>query len=77
MPIGTEVYSIRAGVIISVVQDNNKTCETKDCAKFNNYILVYHSDGTFSEYSHLKQQGAVVKVRDSIEKINKWGIQEM
>ena len=68
MPEGTEIYSVRDGIVISVQQENNKTCETKDCAKYNNYILVYHLDGTFSEYSHLKKQGALVKVGDAIQK---------
>lgn len=65
---GTEIYSVRDGIIVSVEQENNKTCETKDCAKYNNYILVYHLDGTFSEYSHLKKHGSLVKVGDSIQK---------
>jgi murein DD-endopeptidase MepM/ murein hydrolase activator NlpD len=68
MPTGTEIYAAREGIIVFVEQSNTKNCETKDCAKFNNYILVYHSDGTFASYVHIKKDGSVVKVGDTIDK---------
>ena len=28
--------------------------------KFNNYILVYHEDGNFGEYAHIRKDGSLV-----------------
>ena len=68
MPENTEIYPVREGIVVFVQQENSKTCQTKDCSKFNNYITVYHEDGTFSEYHHIKKNGALVKVGDFIKK---------
>ena len=67
MPIGTEVLAARAGTIIKVVDNFNQNCEEKKCAEFNNYVLVYHDDGTFAKYVHLKFNGAIVKEGDVIK----------
>jgi murein DD-endopeptidase MepM/ murein hydrolase activator NlpD len=66
MPIGTEVMAIRDGIVIEVVEENSKNCGNESCKKFNNYIIVYHKDGTFSEYTHLKKNGSKVKVGDKV-----------
>ncbi len=68
MPVGTEIHAARSGIVVSVEQSNSKSCETKTCEKNKNYILVYHSDGTFAEYSHIKQNGSLVKRGDIVEK---------
>ncbi|QVY67238.1 M23 family metallopeptidase [Polaribacter sp. Q13] len=61
MPIGTDIYAAREGVVIKVVDYNTKTCITKGCLEYNNFILIYHSDGSFSEYSHINTNSAKVK----------------
>ncbi|MDT0553759.1 M23 family metallopeptidase [Urechidicola vernalis] len=66
MPIGTEILAIRDGVVVKVVEKNDINCSTIDCIKFNNVILVYHSDGTFAEYVHIKQNGSEVKVGEKV-----------
>ncbi len=68
MPVGTDIYAARDGIVVLVEQSFNKTCTGQDCAKFNNYILVYHSDGTFAEYTHIKKDGAKVKPGDTVKK---------
>jgi murein DD-endopeptidase MepM/ murein hydrolase activator NlpD len=67
MPVGTEVLAARDGIVIKVVEKNNMNCAEKKCAEFNNYILIYHNDGTFSQYVHLKMNGIVVKEGDVIK----------
>ncbi len=67
MPIGTKVYAARAGVVVDVEESYSKSCTNADCAKYNNFILVYHSDGTFAEYTHIKKNGAEVKKGDQIK----------
>ncbi len=68
MPIGTGIYAARDGVVIQVEESFEKSCTTSECAKFNNFILVYHSDGTFAEYTHIKKNGSRVEEGDTIKK---------
>jgi murein DD-endopeptidase MepM/ murein hydrolase activator NlpD len=66
MPIGSEIHAIREGIVIKVVDHNTKNCGTSECKKYNNLIIIYHPDGTFAEYTHIKQQGANVAVGDTV-----------
>jgi len=68
MPIGTKILAVRDGIVIKVIDENSKTCDKKVCIKYNNYIIIYHKDGTFSEYAHIKKEGAMVKRGDEIKK---------
>ncbi len=67
MPIGTKIYAARDGIVIDVEESYSKSCTSSECAKYNNFILVYHSDGTFAEYTHIKKDGAKVKAGDQIK----------
>jgi murein DD-endopeptidase MepM/ murein hydrolase activator NlpD len=67
MPEGTPVHAMRDGVVLRVVQHHNRGCKTEKCAKYNNYIDIYHSDGTFATYAHLRQNGSVVNEGDTVE----------
>lgn len=66
MPIGTAVLAVRGGVVVKVVENNARNCPKKECQKFNNLVMVYHTDGTFAEYVHLQQNEAKVNVRDTV-----------
>jgi murein DD-endopeptidase MepM/ murein hydrolase activator NlpD len=68
MPEGSEVVAARDGIIIKVVQNNNESCMQEECKKFNNYLSVYHLDGTFADYVHLRMNGAKFKVGDKVRK---------
>lgn len=67
MPIGTKILAAREGTVIKVVKNNNQNCAEKRCVEFNNYILIYHNDGTFSKYDHIKFNGALVKEGDKVK----------
>ena len=67
MPIGTEILAARDGVVVKVVENNNQACPERSCAQFNNYITIYHNDGTFASYVHLRQNGAVVQEGDLVK----------
>ncbi|WP_299684134.1 M23 family metallopeptidase [uncultured Dokdonia sp.] len=67
MPIGSGVHAIRDGVVIKIVKQHYQSCGTKECKKYNNHIIIYHSDGTFAEYTHLKQNGVTVAIGDHIK----------
>lgn len=66
MPVGTPITAVRDGVVVKVVESNVLVCPKKECAKYNNYLLIYHSDGTFAEYTHIKKNGVLVNVGDKI-----------
>ena len=68
MPIGTEIVAVRDGVVVKIVQNNIKNCKERACMKYNNYITLYHNDGTFAEYTHIKKNGSKVKVGEKIKK---------
>ncbi|WP_405606976.1 M23 family metallopeptidase [Polaribacter sp. Asnod1-A03] len=68
LPIGTDVYAAREGIVIDVVDYNTKTCYHKDCSKYNNKIIIYHNDGSFSEYVHIDTNTAKVKIGEKVLK---------
>jgi len=71
---GSAVHAARGGVVCAVVENNTKHCTNSECSQYNNFILVYHDDGTFAEYSHLQKNGALVAKGDSISIGQKIGI---
>ncbi|GAB0156532.1 hypothetical protein CHRYSEOSP005_17970 [Chryseobacterium sp. Alg-005] len=68
MPEGTEIVAARDGLVIEFVKDNNSGCPTKNCSNQANYITILHSDGTFAQYYHLKQNGVMVNIGDQVKK---------
>jgi murein DD-endopeptidase MepM/ murein hydrolase activator NlpD len=68
MPEGSQVRAARAGVVIAVVQRYNETCLREECKTMANYVLIFHSDGTIADYSHLKYNEARVAVGDTVKK---------
>lgn len=68
MPEGTPVVAAREGIVFKVVQKNNISCNEQACGQFNNYISIYHADGTIAYYAHIRYQGAVVKEGDIVKK---------
>lgn len=61
MPIGTEILASRDGIVVDVQDKNTETCTNKACAEFNNFVVIYHEDGTFAEYTHIDTNSALVK----------------
>ncbi len=67
MKVGTKVCAARAGVVIATKEDSDRGCKTNKCKSLANYVLIYHKDGTFASYVHLKKNGASVEVGDVVE----------
>ncbi len=67
MPIGTEISAIRGGIVIKVVSEFDKGCKSESCRKYNNYITIYHNDGTYAVYAHIQKNGNLVKVGDIVK----------
>ena len=69
MNVGQPIHAMREGIVIKLKEDSNVGGRSRhkyiDKA---NYILIYHKDGTFAHYVHLKHNGVVVEKNDSIKK---------
>lgn len=68
MPEGTEIVAARDGIVVKIVKNNTESCIKEECKKYNNYILIMHSDGTFAEYAHIKYNGTNLHEEDSVKK---------
>lgn len=66
LKVGDKIFAARGGKVVAVEEKFEQGCGTIECAKYNNKILILHSDGTFAEYLHLKQNGAEVNVGENI-----------
>lgn len=60
MPIGTMITASRAGTVVHVEERG------EDGHHPNNLVVIDHGDGTFAEYMHLTQDGALVDVGDAV-----------
>lgn len=68
MPEGTEIVAAREGVVTEVKEDSNEGGLTRDYIDKGNFVMIYHSDGTFGSYFHLKQNGATVEAGQEVKK---------
>ena len=68
MPVDTPITAIRDGIVIKLVENNILVCPKLECAQYNNYVIIYHSDGTFAEYTHINRNGVLVNVGDKVTK---------
>ena len=66
-PVGTPVRAARAGTVIDLQQSHQRGGATADFAKYANYVVILHSDGTTGEYYHLKYQGVNVDIGQPIQ----------
>jgi murein DD-endopeptidase MepM/ murein hydrolase activator NlpD len=67
MEIGTPICSARDGVVVAVKDDSSIGGRYYRYRYYANYVIVYHDDGTFAEYMHIKKNGSAVKVGDRIK----------
>jgi murein DD-endopeptidase MepM/ murein hydrolase activator NlpD len=65
---GTGIYAAREGLVVKRKSDSNLGGASRAFEKHGNYITIEHSDETLATYSHLKQNGVVVKVGENVKK---------
>jgi murein DD-endopeptidase MepM/ murein hydrolase activator NlpD len=68
MNVGQTVCAIREGLVVKVKEHNTKGGRGKKYFPYANLIIIYHDDGTFAQYVHLKHKGSLVKVGDTVKK---------
>ncbi|MDX1902760.1 MAG: M23 family metallopeptidase [Thermonemataceae bacterium] len=66
MPEGSKVTAMREGIVVLVKEDSNRGGGSITFVNDGNFVLIYHSDGTFANYYHFKKSGCVVKEGDIV-----------
>jgi murein DD-endopeptidase MepM/ murein hydrolase activator NlpD len=66
MPEGTSVHAARGGVVVSIKQNSDIGGPSIKYLHDANAITIYHSDGTFADYVHLKKDSSPLKVGDKV-----------
>ena len=64
---GTPITAAREGIVESIKQDSNIGGPSANYAEYGNHIAIYHQDGTFASYAHIKKNGAKVKVGQRVK----------
>jgi murein DD-endopeptidase MepM/ murein hydrolase activator NlpD len=65
-PEGTPIYAALNGVVIAVKDDSNKGGLEKKFEADGNFIEILHKHDEISEYEHLRQHSAKVKIGDRV-----------
>ncbi len=61
MPQGTLVRAARGGLVVRTKDDADRGGGSMIFDRYNNYVLIRHSDGTLGHYCHLQKGGVLVK----------------
>jgi len=67
MTVGTPIHAARSGIVIKVEDRNSRGCNSPSCHKYNNMVVILHSDGSMAVYSHLQRKGAKVTEGQRVE----------
>lgn len=54
------------GVVVLVVDTNDRNGPTSDFAKYNNFIEIEHADGEYSRLSHIAKGSSLVRPGDHV-----------
>lgn len=66
MPEGDTITAARGGKVVRIKEDSNRGCPKADCMNDGNFVTILHDDGTLADYVHLKKNGVLVEIGDSI-----------
>jgi murein DD-endopeptidase MepM/ murein hydrolase activator NlpD len=64
---GTEIYAARGGLVVEVKENSTRGGPSAAYGDDANYVLIYHEDGSFGNYAHLRRGGAAVEPGDRVE----------
>jgi len=63
---GTKICAARSGVVVEVKEDSKKGGIALKYLAEGNHVIIKHDDGSYGNYWHLKYNGALVCVGDTI-----------
>ena len=64
---GTKICAARSGVVVEVKKDSKKGGVNLKYLSAGNHVIIKHDDGSYGNYWHLKYNGALVSVGDTIQ----------
>jgi murein DD-endopeptidase MepM/ murein hydrolase activator NlpD len=65
---GSKICAARDGVVIRVKEDGDRGGLKKKYRAYGNYVIIQHADSSRAGYWHIKKDGALVNVGDSVKK---------
>lgn len=68
MPEGTPITAARDGIVIEVIQQFNVACLDDSCKNRGNHVVIYQPDGSMATYGHIRYQGSIVNVGDTVKR---------
>ena len=70
LPEGTKILASEEGVVTDIKQDSSEGGHEKkyEDIKYLNYITILHDNFEFSQYAHLKHNGALVKKGQKVKR---------
>jgi murein DD-endopeptidase MepM/ murein hydrolase activator NlpD len=68
MPVGTDVFAARGGVVFDVAAKNFKGGADASNMALANVVRILHDDGTYAIYAHLNWNSIRVRVGDVVER---------
>jgi hypothetical protein len=68
MPVGTDVFAARGGVVFDVAAQNFKGGADASNMSLANVVRILHEDGTYAIYAHLNWNSIRVRVGDVVER---------
>jgi hypothetical protein len=68
MPVGTDVFAARGGVVFDVAAQNFKGGADASNLSLANVVRILHDDGTYAIYAHLNWNSIRVRVGDVVER---------
>jgi len=67
MPEGTPICASRGGTVVNVIDYYSGGGFKDEFLNKNNTVQILHDDGTVALYNHIKKDGAVVKIGDTVK----------
>ncbi len=68
MPVGTDVFAARGGVVFDVTAGNFKGGADAANMSLANVVRILHDDGTYAIYAHLNWNSIRVRIGDVVER---------
>lgn len=68
LPIGTRVLAPKAGTVVGIKVNSSKggPAQKYDDIRYLNYMTIKHANGEYSQYMHLKHNGALVRTGEKV-----------
>lgn len=65
---GTKICAAREGVVVRAKEDGDRGGLKKKYRPYGNYVIIQHADSSRAGYWHLRKDGVLVNVGDSVKK---------